>query len=182
MQTHSYLYTHSCSSWCTNTSVLSFIYILYKGERCSTHCNNFPQLSDPNLSDTIIRFSSSIAQHERVNGEEGDVDEQFQTGCPLLQLYAPRNMLLYTDKTQQTASLPTPLWETTGKRFSPLKWLGTCVCGALSASTVHQCLPPDRQATDTAPRGLETFSITPSLFPLCQVAERGDWSVVSPRR
>lgn len=27
----------------------------------------------------------------------------------------------------------------------------TCVRAFLSASTVHQCLPPDRQATDTAP-------------------------------
>lgn len=71
--------------------------------------NNFPQLSDPNLSDTIIRFSSSIAQHERVNGEEEHVDEQLQTGRPPLQLYAPHNMLLFTDKTQHTAALPSPL-------------------------------------------------------------------------
>lgn len=76
---------------------------------CSAHCNNFPQLSDPNLSDTIIRFSGNIAQHERVNGEEGDVDEQLQSGRPLLQLYAPGNMLLYPDKSQQTASLAAPL-------------------------------------------------------------------------
>lgn len=34
-------------------------------------------------------------------------------------------------------------------------------CSRLSPSTVHQCLPPDRQATDTAPQGQESFSIPP---------------------
>lgn len=76
---------------------------------CRAHCNNFPQLSDPNLSDTIIRFSGSIAQHERVNGEEGDVDEQLQSGRPLARLYAPYNMLLYTDKAQKIAAWPIAL-------------------------------------------------------------------------
>lgn len=102
---------------------------------------------------------------------------------PLLQLYPPHNMLLYTDKTQQTAVLPRPACVKNNREmFQPpcndLAVLCACmsarVCGALPASTVHQCLPPDRQATDTAPRGRETFSITPSLFPLCQVAERRD--------
>lgn len=62
------------------------VFIWYKGKiyACSAHCNNFPQLSDPNLSDTIIGFSGSVAQHGRANGEEGNVDDQLQSDCPLL--------------------------------------------------------------------------------------------------
>lgn len=99
------------TQWHANTSTLVFICIPHMGKRytCRAHCNNFPQLSDPNLSDTIIRFSGSIAQHERVNGEEGDVDEQLQSGRPLARLYAPYNMLLYTDKAQKIAAWPIAL-------------------------------------------------------------------------
>lgn len=90
MQTHSRTHTHVGAQ--TPARSRSYTYCTVEEIHIATI---FPQLSDPNLSDTIIRFSGGIAQHERVNGEEGDVDEQLHTGRPLLQLYSPHNMLLY---------------------------------------------------------------------------------------
>lgn len=104
------------------------------------------------------------------------------TALFLTTVYAPHNMLLYTDKGQQTAALPVPLWRR-GEKKKQGKASVSCndlacfcmrACARLSTSTVHQCPPPDRQATDTAPQGQETFSITPLVFPFCQVAESHD--------